>query len=263
MAELIAHEPHLADAGLGNNVNQLLMLLGAVGTKLAHVAQNEHLPVRSGRVQATEILQRGHHRRGISVVGIHDEAVVARVHKLRTVVRGPIVLQGVADGFALHSEVDANGHGCQQVLYVVEAHQLRLHLVPLLALARLFQLHERLAPAELEEGLVGGDDLAADAGILLLGISAVGRDPHLVGNHVHKEVVVGIKEDKAILTGTQIVVKLALGLDDAFEGTEALQVGTPHVGDDAASGLRRLDQRLDVARMAGPHLDNSYLVLGT
>ena len=59
----------------------------------------------------------------------------------------------------------------------------------------------------------------------------------------------------------QKVVQLALGLADPFKRAEALQVGTSHIGDEAAGGFCRLYQRLDVARMRGTHLHYGNVVL--
>ena len=74
-------------------------------------------------------------------------------------------------------------------------------------------------------------------------------------------VVVGIDEDEAVLTCPQEVVEFALGLDDTLEGTETLQVGFTHIGDQTAGGLCRLCQGLDVPRMTGAHLDDGNLMI--
>ena len=75
--------------------------------------------------------------------------VVPSVNKLRAIVRGDIALEGTTDGLAVYTEIDTHGHSCQQVLNIVTAHKMCLHLMPFLALTRLFQFHQRLTPAEL------------------------------------------------------------------------------------------------------------------
>ena len=72
--------------------------------------------------------------------------------------------------------------------------------------------------------------------------------------------VVGIDEDKAVLTATKEIVEFALGLDDSFERTEALQMGTAYVGDQTTGGLCCLYECLDITWMAGPHLDDGNLM---
>ena len=57
------------------------------------------------------------------------------------------------------------------------------------------------------------------------------------------------------------IIEFALGLTDTLKRAEALQVGTPHVGDESAGGLGSLYQRLDVARVRGSHLHDGDVVL--
>ena len=74
--------------------------------------------------------------------------------------------------------------------------------------------------------------------------------------------VIGVDKDDTALTSGQVVVQLALSVDNAFQRTEALQVGFSHVSDQATGGLGSLGKGLDVARVACPHLDNGNLVVG-
>ena len=90
--------------------------------------------------------------------------------------------------------------------------------------------------------------------------TAVGDDMLKVPllRHSDKVLVVGIEEDRSV---AQKVVEFALGFHHAFERAEALQVGTTDVGNESAGGFDGLYERLDVARVAGTHLDDGYLVL--
>ena len=60
---------------------------------------------------------------------------------------------------------------------------------------------------------------------------------------------------------TDVFVYLSFRTYDAFERAEAFQVRPSHVRDNPVIGLRDMDQFLDVARVAGAHLDNRHLVL--
>jgi hypothetical protein len=60
--------------------------------------------------------------------------------------------------------------------------------------------------------------------------------------------VVAINEERTIVTDEEII-EFTLSLADAFEGTEALQVGTTYIGNETTGRLGSLYQRLDVARV--------------
>ena len=80
------------------------------------------------------------------------------------------------------------------------------------------------------------------------------------GYHLHQVFIVAIDEDGTVVSDEE-VIEFTLGLADTLEGAETLQVGTSHVGDETTSGFGRLYQCLDVARMRGTHLYDSYLCL--
>ena len=73
--------------------------------------------------------------------------------------------------------------------------------------------------------------------------------------------IVGIDEDEAVLSATEEIVEFAFGFDDSLERAEALQMSSAYIGDQTTGGLCRLCERLDVARMAGAHLDDGDFVL--
>ena len=137
-----------------------------------------------------------------------------------------------------------------------------LYLVPLGATLLFLECHQRLAPTEFQEG-VALYHLATDASVLIVRVGGVGRDPNLfiVANLVHQMFVVGIDEDKPVLTGTEEIIEFTFSLDDALERAKALQMGTTYVGDEATGRLSRFHQRLDVTRVTGSHLNDCNLVL--
>ena len=259
VGEVVTHEPYFFKARVFKVSHEVTVFGFALCTQFTHLSDDGHL---AGHLHPAEVVEGGLHRGGVGVIGVDDEVVLLCHRHLRAVVAGGVVLQGLAYLLSLHAEVDAHGDGSQQVVDVVGADEAGLHLVPLGAAALFLECHQGLAPAELQEG-GATDDLAADAGVLLLGVSGVGGEPDvfLVTYLVHQVVVVGIDEDEAVLAGAEEVVEFALGLDDALERAEALQVRLPHIGDEAAGRFSRLGQRLDVARVAGAHLDDGYLVV--
>ena len=97
---------------------------------------------------------------------------------------------------------------------------------------------------------------------MILRICGIRRKPDvfIIADLVHEVFIVGIDEDKAILTGTEKIIEFALGLDDTLERTKALQMGAPHVGYQATGRLSRLNKRLDVAWMTGTHFDDGNLM---
>ena len=56
------------------------------------------------------------------------------------------------------------------------------------------------------------------------------------------------------------VVQFGFGTHDAFERTEALEVGTTHIGDEAEIGFGDLDEFFDIARVRSAHLDDRHIV---
>ena len=56
------------------------------------------------------------------------------------------------------------------------------------------------------------------------------------------------------------IVQFTLGLTNPFEGTETLQMGTTHIGNQATIGLSSLHQRLDITRMRGTHFHHSNIM---
>ena len=248
------------------------MFLIALFAQFTHLSDDGHLlwlirpplppPTQEGNVDLTEIVEGSAHRGGVGVVGIDDEVVLLGDGHLRAVVRGNVFFQSCTDLLAVHAEVDAYGDGGQEVVDVVGADELRLHLMPLGAATFLLKHHQRFAPTELQEGITF-DDLARDTAVPVVGIGGVGRHPDLfvVADLTHQVLVVGIDEDETVLAATEEVVELAFGPDDTLEGSEAQQMGAAYVGDQTAGGLCRLCECLDVARMAGTHLDDGDLVL--
>ena len=72
--------------------------------------------------------------------------------------------------------------------------------------------------------------------------------------------IVGVDKDDTVGLRGQVVIELSLGADDTLQRAETLQVGLAHVGNQSAGGLGGLGECLDVARMAGSHLDDGNLV---
>ena len=156
VAEVVAYEPYLVVAGSFEIAYQLAVLLVAFLTQLAHLPEDDHL---AGSLDEGEIVERSLHRGGVGVVGVDDEVVLLSDGHLRTVVRGCVFLKGGTYLLAVHAKVDAYGYGGQEVVDVIRSDETGLHLVPLCAAAFLLKHHQRLAPAELQEG-IALDDLA-------------------------------------------------------------------------------------------------------
>ena len=235
------------------------MFLITLIAQLAHLSDDGHLVFG---LDEAEVVEGSVHRGGVGVVGIDDEVVLLGDGHLRAVVRGNVFFQSRTDLLAVHAKVDAYGDGGQKVVDIIGADELRLHLVPLRAATFLLEHHQRLAPTELQERITF-DDLARDTAVPVVGIGGVGRHPDLfvIADLAHQVLVVGIDEDEAVLTTAEEVVEFALRLDDTLEGSEAQQMGSAYVGDQTAGGFCCFCECLDVARMAGAHLDDGDFVL--
>ena len=202
------------------------------------------------------------HGGGVGIVGIDNEVVLLGDNHLRAVVCGDIFLQSCTDFLSIHAKVDTNGDGSKKVVDVVGSNKLCLNLMPLGAATFLFKGHQWLSPTELQEG-VAFDDLSRDTAVPVVRVSGVGSNPYffIVPNLIHEVFVVCIDENETFFLCTKEIVEFAFGLDNAFKRTKALQMGPAYIGNQTTGGLCRFCQCLDVARMTGPHLDDSYLML--
>ena len=73
--------------------------------------------------------------------------------------------------------------------------------------------------------------------------------------------VVGVDEDGAAHAG-EVAIQLRLGVDYPLKAAEALQVCTPHVGDEAVVRTGYLAQRGNLAGVVGAHLHDGNLRVG-
>ena len=116
-----------------------------------------------------------------------------------------------------------------------------------------------LAPPQAQER-VTGDDLAVHACVLFVLVTGVALGLDALGQNAHQVLVVGIDKDDTVGSRGQVVIKFTLGAYYALQRAKALQVRLAHVGNQAAGGLGGFGQRLDVARVAGAHLDDGNLM---
>ena len=131
---------------------------------------------------------------------------------------------------------------------------MRLHLV---GIGRHLTGMEMLSPSEVEKWRAV-DDLSFHVAPF---VPAVADDASEValGCHLH-EVRIALVEKEQSVVALQKVVELTFGALHPLKTSESLQVGTPHIGDEAARRLHIVYQRLDVSRVAGPHFHDRNLV---
>ena len=226
------------------------MLTEAVSSQFAHVAQDDHL---AGHVHHAEVGQGSLHGGGVGVVGIHDKAVTARIAELAAAVGGNVGSQGFVNIRSRHSEVESHGDGGTEVGHIVGSHEVGLHPMPggVVVLTPLYDEQRRTV---LYPALHVGHHLKG-------GRSAHEACPTLLG-HLPKVIVEGVEED-SLVAECQVVIEFSLGTLHSIKGTEALKVGTSHIGDESKVGLHDAAQEGYLAGMVGSRLDDSHLMLGT
>ena len=228
------------------------MLLFRDISQFSHLTDDRHL----GRhLHQLKVVDGSLHTRRVGIIGIHYQVVMFRDRHLRAVVGGDIVLQGVVN--LLEGDIIdiSDGDGSEHVVKVIGTNQMGLHLHPLTRITGIMVL---FPPAELQEGRTA-DDLAMnqDIGVVTLTIII---DIRKSVSHFHQVLVVAVDENRTLMSSEE-VIKFPFCLADTLKGAEAQQVGASHIGNQSASGLCRLDQCLDVARMRGTHLHNGNIVV--
>ena len=78
--------------------------------------------------------------------------------------------------------------------------------------------------------------------------------------HAHKVVVATIHKHRGAWLAAQIVIQFALGMLDSLKTTKSLQMCPAHIGDQSVLRFHYLHKAFDVARMAGTHLHNGYIM---
>ena len=159
----------------------------------------------------------------------------------------------MANLFSRYAKVQSHGHRCQHVVEVVAADEVGRHFVPITVMFPPLQAQERVA----------GDNLAKDTGITLALVAGIALGLDVTGQDAHQVLVVGVDKDDAALAAGEVVIEFALGVDNALQRSKSQQVGLAHISNKAAGGLGSLGERLDVTWMAGAHLNDGDLVLGS
>ena len=236
LGELGADKPE----GVGSYGEGLLVdaaVLGlALGSQLAHVAEDEHLV---GGMHVGEVVQGDRHAAGIGVVGIDDERVAVGAQELAAIVGGCVAADGLDNLVVADSEGAADGGGGAHVVGVVVAHEVGVELT--------------LEDTHAHRGSVVGDSLAGEVG-----------DEHealAVRRHV-AEVVAAEVDEGGTSVGGEPVVEFALGAHDTLESAEALEVGAADIGDESVVGLDDACERGYLAGVVGSRLDDRHRVLG-
>ena len=138
----------------------------------------------------------------------------------------------------------ADGDGSKHVVQIVGSNEVGLYLHPFADVTCIVIL---FAPAEFQEWCARYY-FAAYQYVFVVALTVVvdvgcARVPGF--EHLHQVLVVAIYKDGTVV-GYQEVVEFSLCLADTLKRAETLQVGAPHVGDEAACRLCRLYQCLDV-----------------
>ena len=140
----------------------------------------------------------------------------------------------------------SHGSCTQGIVDVIAPNELGRHLMP---------LSPTPSPTE-PQVRVTSDELALRISVVSL---AVGHRLQTVGN-TFQVFVVTVKEDGSPGRSAQVVIHLALGVDNSLERAESLQMGQSHVGNESIIRFGNIYQFLDVARVIGPHLHDGHLV---
>ena len=109
----------------------------------------------------------------------------------------------------------------------------------------------------MEEGGTG-DQCATDVSGR---IRAVGDDAVklALGSHLHQIGIALVEKEEGAM-GPHEIIEFTFRPFYTLERSEALQVGTPYIGDHATGRLNIIHKLLYVARMGGSHLHNRYLM---
>lgn len=129
--ELGAYEDHLGEVCGEEALDDGFVLVAAVGTELAHIAEHGHLVVA---LEGFEVVEGHLHAGGVGVVAVEEEDVAGGFLVLRTLVGGLVLLDGLFDVPELDAEVTAHGGGGHGVVEVVVAEELRLDAIDVVAL---------------------------------------------------------------------------------------------------------------------------------
>ena len=92
------------------------MFLVALIAQFAHLSDDGHLVFG---LDEAEVVEGSMHRGWVGIIGIHNQVVLLSNGHLTAVVRWDIILEGLTDLLAFHTEVDTYGDGCKQVVDVV------------------------------------------------------------------------------------------------------------------------------------------------
>ena len=167
---MFAHEPCPLDIGPARcaayrlrrhrPVRRLALL-----AQLPHVAQDDHL-VRM--FDAREIVQGGHHRCQVGIVGVDDQLVAGRAAVLRATQARVVARQGVVDVRRSDAEMQADRHGGQHIIYIIVADELCRHLMIVAVVT---------APTEAQHRFARHDSAPADPFGLRFGVVTVDEAP--------------------------------------------------------------------------------------
>ena len=141
----VANEPDAVETAFLQHFHDVAVLFVAALAEFAHLADNRHFRTH---IHLMEILKREFHRGRIGIIGIDDEAVLGGFGELRTIVRGNLTLDGMADFLGLDGELQADGDGCQHIVDIIGADEMGLDVVPLRFFAAFFKVEAVFLPTE-------------------------------------------------------------------------------------------------------------------